>query len=54
MFAFEDAVDDGREPKVRPAAEAVTTTAAPATATAPTARPAARRWRILASLLNML
>src|SRR5260370_5501295 len=32
-------------PKLTPAAEAVTTTAAPATATAPMAIPATRRWR---------
>ena len=33
----------GRNPKFMPAAEAVTMTAAPATATAPAARPATRR-----------
>src|SRR2546430_15721731 len=38
----EECVADGRRPKLIPAAEAVATTAIPAMATAPTAKPAAR------------
>src|SRR5579859_3562912 len=39
----------GRKPTVKPAAEAVTSTAAPATATAPRAKPAIRTYRSLES-----
>src|SRR5216117_1260499 len=49
----EDWGADGRNPKLIPAAEAVATTAIPAMATAPTAKPAARRRRSFQSLVIM-
>src|SRR5438034_11225462 len=49
----EDCVADGRKPKLIPAAEAVATTAIPAMATAPTAKPAARRWSSFQTVLFM-
>src|ERR1700682_397075 len=42
---------EGRKPTFRPAADAVTRTAAPATATAPRANPRTLRWRSLARLV---
>src|SRR5450759_1416093 len=42
--------EEGRKPTFKPAAEAVTRTAAPATRTAPTANPRTLRWRSLARL----
>src|SRR5258708_6716992 len=43
--------EDGWKPTLRPAAEAVTRTAAPATRTAPAAKPTTLRWRSLARLV---
>jgi hypothetical protein len=43
--------EDGRKPTFKPAAEAVTRTAAPATRTAPAANPRTLRWRSLARLV---
>ena len=54
VFACTDCVETfGREPKLTPAAEAVTMTAEPATATAPTASPTTRRNRCLPSRVIM-
>src|SRR2546430_15912798 len=47
----EECVADGRRPKLIPAAEAVATTAIPAMATPPTAKPAARRGRSFQTLV---
>src|SRR3989454_1248864 len=49
----EDWGEDGRKPKLIPAAEAVATTAIPAMATAPTAKPTARRGRSFQTLVFM-
>src|SRR2546428_14190842 len=54
VFACTECVETfGGEPRLTPAAEAVTMTAEPATATAPTASPTTRRNRCLPSRVIM-